>query len=201
MRNSLWKRFMRVFLGVIVVGVIVMVVSVRLTTASQLRRRVLSNDVAQANALAPLLAGYYSENASWTGVEAYLASAPQPATQPAPGMMGPGGMMGNWGDWMGMTRTTGPLANRVVILDSSGTVIADTGQAIVGEQHPAQHLSNGVHVVVNGKTIGTVLVGSMIEPVLNPADADFLRSVNLSILLTSVTVGLLALVFGSLLFR
>jgi two-component system OmpR family sensor kinase/two-component system sensor histidine kinase BaeS len=41
----------------------------------------------------------------------------------------------------------------------------------------------------------------MIEPILNPADEDFLRSVNFSILLTSVIVGLLALVLGSLLFR
>ncbi len=205
MRNSLWTRLMGVFLGVIIMGVVVMVVSVRLSTAAQLRRRVLSNDVAQANALAPLLASYYSRNGSWVGVETYLASAPQsqnlPATQTGPGMMGPGGMMENWGDWMGVTRTTGPLADRVVVLDANGKVIADTGQAIIGEQHPAEHLSNGVHVVVNNKTIGTVLVGSMIEPVLNPADADFLRSVNLSILITSVTVGLLALVMGSLLFR
>ena len=210
MRNSLWMRLMSVFLGVIVVGVIVMVVSVRLSTAAQLRSRVLSDDVAQANALAPLLAGYYSRNDSWSGVETYLASAPQsqnpPAVQMGPGMMGPGGMMGpemmeNWGDWMGVTRTTGPLADRVVVLDASGIVIADTGGAILGEQHPAQHASNGVAVVVNDETVGAVLVGSMIEPVLNPADEDFLRSVNLSILITSVAVGVLALVLGSLLFR
>lgn len=204
MRNSLWTRLMSVFLGVIIVGVIVMVVSVRLSTAAQLRLRVLSDDVAQANALAPLLAGYYSQQDSWIGVETYLKSAPQPQT--GPGMMGPGGMMGpemmkNWGDWMGITRTTGPLADRVVVLDATGKVIADTGQAILGEQHPAEHVSNGAPIVVDGKTIGTVLVGSMIEPVLNPADEDFLRSVNLSILITSVAVGILALVFGSLLFR
>ena len=77
MRNSLWTRLMGVFLGVIVVGVIVMVVSVRLSTAAQLRRRVLSNDVAQANALVPLLAGYYSQNGGWNGVETYLTSAAQ----------------------------------------------------------------------------------------------------------------------------
>ncbi|MBI3163309.1 MAG: HAMP domain-containing protein [Chloroflexi bacterium] len=205
MRNSLWTRLMGVFLGVIVLGVIVMVVSVRLSTAAQLRSRVLSDDVAQANALAPLLAGYYSQNDSWIGVETYLASAPQsqnsPATQTGPGMMGPGGMMGNWGDWMGVTRTSGPLADRVVVLDANGVVIADTGGAILGEQHPAQHASNGAAVVVNGETVGAVLVGSMIEPVLNPADEDFLRSVNLSILITSVAVGILALVLGSLLFR
>jgi len=37
--------------------------------------------------------------------------------------------------------------------------------------------------------------------VLNPADEDFLRSVNLSIFVTSAIVGLLALALGSLLFR
>jgi signal transduction histidine kinase len=116
------------------------------------------------------------------------------------GMMGPG-MMNNWGDWMGVTRTTGPLTDRVVILDANGKVIADTGQAIVGEQHPAEHASNGAPIIVNSKTVGAVLVGSMIEPVLNPADEDFLRSVNFSILITSVAVGVLALVLGSLLFR
>jgi two-component system OmpR family sensor kinase/two-component system sensor histidine kinase BaeS len=195
---------MGVFLGVILLGVIVMVVSVRLSTDAQLRRRVLSDDVAQANALAPLLADFYSQNDDWGGVEAYLASAPQsqdpPAGQMGPGMMGPGGMMENWGDWMGMTRASGPLTDRVVVLDAGGMVIADTGEAILGEQHPAQHASNGAPVLVNGETVGAVLVGSMIEPVLNPADEDFLRSVNLSILVASVAVGLLALVLGSLLF-
>ena len=51
MRRSLWTRLMGVFLGVIVVGVVVMITSFRLSTAAQLRRRVLSDDVAQANAL------------------------------------------------------------------------------------------------------------------------------------------------------
>jgi len=203
-RNSLWTRLMSVFLGVIVVGVIVMVVSVRLSTAAQLRRRVLSDDVAQANALAVLLAGYYSRNGSWNGVEAYLASSPQAQNAPqggmGSGMMGPG-MMDSWRDWMGVTRTTGPVADRVVLLDSTGRVIADTGQASLGEQHPAQHAENGVQVTINGEPVGSVLAGSMIEPVLNPADEDFLHSVNFSILLTSAIVGLLALVLGSLLFR
>ncbi len=204
MRNSLWTRLMGVFLGVIVVGVIVMVVSVQLSTAAQLRRRVLSGDVAQANALATLLARYYSQNGSWKGIEGFLAAAPQAqsanTTMMSSGMMGPG-TQSNGGEWMGMMRTTGPLADRVVLLDATGVVIADTGQASLGEQHPPQHVANGVPITLNGQTIGTVLAGSMIEPVLNPADEDFLRAVNFSILLTSATVGLLALVLGSLLFR
>ncbi len=206
MRHSLWTRLMSVFLGVIVLGVMVMVISVRLSTAVHLRRRVLTSDVAQANALAKLLAGFYSQNGSWNGVEDFLATAP--ITQDVPstngmmgsGMMGPG-MMPNWGDWLGLARTTGPLADRLVLLNSNGRVVADTGNANLGEQHPAQHLENGIPILVQDKLVGTLLVGSMIEPALNPADEDFLRSVNFSILLTSLTVGILALVLGSLLFR
>src|SRR3972149_713977 len=131
MKGSLWTRLMGVFLGVIVVGVIVMVVSIRLSTASQLRRRVLSNDVAQANALAALLGSYYSQNGGWNEVELYLASVPQAQTPPTlqmgPGMMGPG-MMDNSGEWMDLTRSTGSL-DRVVVLDDDGEVIADTGLA------------------------------------------------------------------------
>lgn len=207
MRYSLWKRLMGVFLGVIVVGVIVMVVSVRLSTASQLRSRVLSDDVAQANALATLLAGFYSQNGTWDGVEAFLAAAPSSATKTSSqpdGMMGPmmgPQMMWGWQQWVQVTRATGSVTDRVVVLDTGGKVIADTGGASLGEQHPLQHTENGIPIIVDSKILGTVLVGSMIEPVLNPADEDFLRSVNLSILLTSATVGVLALILGSLLFR
>lgn len=206
MRHSLWTRLAGVFLAVIVVGVVVMVISVRLSTAAQLRRRVLSDDVAQANALASLLAGFFSQNQSWNGVEAVLASAPQAQTNPTPsGMMGPGmmgpSMMWNWPGWVQVTQATGPIADRVVVLDSAGRVVVDTGRASTGEQHPLPHLENGVPITVDGKTVGTVLIGSMIEPVLNPADEDFLRSVNFSILVTSLTVGILGLVLGSVLFR
>lgn len=206
MRSSLWVRLIGVFLVVIVVGVIVMVISVQVSTATQLRQRVLSGDVAQANSLAPLLAGYYTKNGSWNGVEGFLEAAPiaqstqQNSNMMGPGMMGPE-MMGNWENWMGVARGTGPLSDRVVVLDSNGKVVADTGRASLGEQHPAQHTKNGIPILVEGKTSGSLLVGSMIEPVLNPADEDFLQSVNLSIILTSLTVGLLALVLGSLLFR
>jgi len=206
MRHSLWTRLMSILLSVIVLGVIVMFISVRLSTAAHLRRRVLTSDVAQANALATLLAGYYSQNGNWDGTEEFLATtpnhldAPSPNSMMGPGIMGPG-MMLNWRDWMGLARTTGLLADRVVVLDSNGRVVADTGNASLGEQHPAQHLENGIPVLVQDKLVGTVLVGSMIEPVLNPADKDFLRSVNFSILLSSLTVGVLALVLGSLLFR
>ncbi len=212
MRRSLWIRLMGVFLGVIVLGVIVMIVAVRISTATLLQRRVLSDDVAQANGLAALLAEYYSQESGWSGVEKWLSdavalSSSSGSSQPTlPGMMGADGMgpgmMGDWiSRWFQTTRSAGPLGDRVVLLSQAGEVIADTGGASLGELHPAEHLQNAVPIVVNGQTVGSVLVGSMIEPVLNPADEDFLRAVNLSIFITAAAVGLLALILGSMLFH
>ncbi|MBI4768903.1 MAG: HAMP domain-containing protein [Chloroflexi bacterium] len=206
MRHSLWFRLMGVFLGVITLGVIVMATTVKISTATQLQRRVLSDDVAQANELAALLADYYAWQKGWAGVETLLAGAgslpsqERPDWTMGPGMMGPG-MMPDWmAGWFRVTRSTGPVIDRVVLLDAAGRVVADTGSASLDEQHPGEHLQDAVSVQVQGATVGSVLVGSMIEPVLNPADEDFLRAVNLSILVTAVAVGLLALLWGSLLF-
>ena len=202
MRRSLWTRLMGVFLGVIVVGVITMVIAIRLTTSTHLQRRVLSDDVAQANALANLMAAYYAQQGSWSGVDEWLAdTATRPATQEPTAGMGPG-MMGDWmSRWFQTTRSTGPLDDRVILLNAAGEVIADTGGASLDEQHPAAHLQEAAPVVVNGQTVGSVLVGSMIEPALNPADEDFLQAVNLSIFITAAAVGLVALILGSMLFR
>lgn len=212
MRRSLWSRLMGVFLGVILLGVVVMVISVRISTASQLRRRVLSDDVAQANELARLMAAYYADQGSWAGVDAWLedmdvtGSEGQAGWPMGPGMMsgegmGPG-VMGEWMQgWLRAARSTGPLQDRVVLLNASGEVIADTGGASLDETHPPEHLQQAAAIVVDGETVGSVVVGSMIEPVLNPADEDFLRAVNLSIVITAISVGLLALILGSLLFR
>jgi len=202
MRRSLWTRLMGVFLGVILIGVITMVVAVRISTATQLQRRVLSDDIAQANSLADLLAAYYAQEGNWFGVEEWLSDASTRTASEEPGwMMGPG-MMGDWmSRWFQTTRSTGPLNDRVVLLSAAGEVIADTGGASLGELHPPAHLQDAVLVVVDGRTLGAVLVGSMIEPVLNPADEDFLRAVNLSIFITAAAVGLLALILGSMLMR
>nr|HID13113.1 HAMP domain-containing protein [Anaerolineae bacterium] len=200
MRNSLWLKLMGAFLAVILSGVVVMFVLVNIATATQFRRFVLSGDVIQAQELAALLGDYYARQGSWSGVETLLERG-TPAW-PMRRMMGPGmmgrGMMG-W-SMEEMMRGAGPLVDRVVVADASGIVVADSAGLLMGQEHAA-HLESGVPVVVDGQRVGTVLVGSMIEPILNPLDQDFLRSVNLAVLLSALAVGLVALVVGSLLFR
>lgn len=203
MRVSLWLKLMGIFVAIIVTGVVVMFVVVNLATASQFRRFVLSSDLVQAQNLAPLLADYYAQQGNWQGVETLLTTGPQPAVQSETmsGMMGPGvmgpEMMREMFDAM---RWREALLDRVVLTDAEGVIVADSAGVLVGQHHPDEHLAAGVAIRVEGQRVGTVLVDSMVEPALNPLDQDFLRSVNLAVLLSAVAVGLVALVLGSIFF-
>lgn len=92
------------------------------------------------------------------------------------------------------------LLDRVVLTDAEGVIVADSAGVLVGQRHPDEHLAAGVAIMVAGQRVGTVLVDSMVEPALNPLDQDFLRSVNLAVLLSAMAVGVVALALGSIFF-
>lgn len=208
MRVSLWLKLMGIFVAIIATGAVVMFIVVNLATATQFRRFVLSGDLVQAQNLAPILVDYYAQQGNWQGVETLLATAPQPAVQSETmsGMMGPGmmkpGVMGPemMREMFDAMRWRGSLLDRVVLTDAEGVVVADSAGLLVGQRHPDEHLAAGVAIMVHGQRVGTILVDSMIEPVLNPLDQDFLRSVNLAVLLSAIAVGVVALVLGSIFF-
>ncbi|MEW5958167.1 MAG: ATP-binding protein [Chloroflexota bacterium] len=203
MRVSLWLKLMGIFVVIIATGVVVMFVVVNLATATQFRRFVLSSDLIQAQNLATVVADYYARQGSWQDVESLLLTGPPPGeqTEMMGGMMGPG-MMGpeTMRQMFEAMRWKGSLTDRVVLADAEGIVVADSASVLVGQRHPDEHLAAGVAIMVDGRRVGTVLVDSMIEPVLNPLDQDFLRSVNLAVLLSAMAVGGVALVLGSILF-
>lgn len=200
MRGSLWFRLLGAFLVVIVAGAVATYAVVNLVTATQFRRFVLAEDVSQAQALAAPLASYYARQRSWQGVEELL-TFPRMAgvVQPGPGMMRGAMSARSMQEMMAAMRSVAQPANRVVLLDANGTAVIDTAAAVVGETHPAEHLERGVPVLANDQQVGTVLVGSMIEPTLNPLGQDFLRSMNISVLAIAFLGGLAALGLGSLL--
>lgn len=213
MRNSLWLKLMGILLAIVVGGAVVMLVTINLTIATQFRRFVLSSDVVQARELSAVLSDYYARHGSWEGVESVLEREANRTVagggmgmggMMGPGMMEPGMMPGMRGmdemsEWM--QQRDAPLMDRIVLLDEAGGVVADSAGVLTGEQHPPKHLKQGLPILVADRTVGTVLVGSMIEPALNPLDEDFLRSVNRSVLITAVAVGLVGLLLGSLLVR
>ena len=92
------------------------------------------------------------------------------------------------------------VLDRVVVADDQGIIVADTSGQLLGQRHPSQHLAEGTPVMVGEQRVGTVLVGSMIDPVLNPLAQDFLSSVNVATLITAAAVGVVGLALGSLFF-
>jgi signal transduction histidine kinase len=209
MRASLWLKLMGIFGVTIFTGAVVIFVVVNLATASQFRRFVLNGDLIQAQNLSSLLANFYIQQGNWQGVESLLVTGVAAQSETMEGMMDQGmmGMMehGRMGpeqmqEMFDAMRSSGPSLDRVVLADANGIVVADSSNVLIGQRHSNQHLSAGVPVMVEGQQVGTVLVGSMIEPVLNPLDQDFLRSVKLAVLLAAVVVGGVALILGSVFF-
>lgn len=199
MRKSLWLKLMSLFTLVIIAGVIATIVAINVSVSTQFERFVRSGDLLQAQELAGVLANTYARQGSWVGVETVLS--PETQAMMGPGMMNETQMGGiTTAEMIEMMRGSGMGGDRVVLVDTQGIVVADTTGSTLGEHHPSDHLSVGQAVVVEGQRVGTVLVGSMIEPALNPLDADFLHSVNLAVLWAALATGMLALGLGSLLF-
>jgi signal transduction histidine kinase len=205
---------MGIFGVIILTGVVVTFVVINLATASQFRRFVLTGDLIQAQNLSALLADYYARQGSWQGVESLLTTDTAVQSEMMERMISRGMMRGmtlaparsagmgpeHMQEMFEATRGSGPSLDRVVLVDANGLVIADSSNVLTGQRHPSQHLAAGVPVLTEGQQVGTVLVGSMVEPVLNPLDQDFLRSVNLAVLMAAVAVGVVALVLGSVFF-
>jgi signal transduction histidine kinase len=210
MRASLWLKLMGIFAVIIVTGALVIFVVVNLATARQFRRFVLSGDLMQAQHLSLLLADYYSQQGSWRDVDSLLWDVSRAPSSGMTAMMGGrrgSGMMQSGApgaDMMeGMVeamRSSESGLDRIVLADTHGMVIADSASNLVGHSFSDKQLAAGVPVMLDGQQVGTLLVGSMIEPMLSPLDQDFLHSVNLAVLLSATAVGLLALVLGSIFF-
>ncbi len=93
---------------------------------------------------------------------------------------------------------------RIVLADADGRVVADSSEGAENYPLPSKMSAEGVPVpadpsISNSAVVGYVFAGSMIEPVLSPQDRAFLRSINRSVLLTTILVVLLAAGLGAFL--
>jgi signal transduction histidine kinase len=153
---------MGIFAVIILTGVVVTFVVVNLATASQFRRFVLTGDLIQAQNLSSLLADFYTQQGDWQEVESLLTTGAAVQSEMMEGMMSHGMMMGMEHGPMGSEgmqemfdtmRSSGPLLDRVVLVDANGTVIADSSNVLTGQRHSNQHLAAGVPVMVGGQLV------------------------------------------------
>lgn len=141
-----------------------------LTTESGFRGYVYQGDVNKAMAFAPLLEAEYRRTGSWETVEPFLSQAPfsyHPSL--AGNRMGLSPHNDNPAqdlDW---------IRERIVILDTARRVLIDSKRVLVGTIHPAEHITEAVVLkTAEGRTIGYLLVGTMVDPALAQDHETFL---------------------------
>ncbi|MCQ3976650.1 MAG: sensor histidine kinase [Anaerolineae bacterium] len=218
--RSLWLKLMGAFALVILVGTGVIVFLTGRATTGQFELYVTQTGQQWAVRLAPLLADYYARTGSWDGVGTVLGN-PWMAGAAAPGMkqgwMGGEGMMGGMEEGMmghmgegadhsqraasGMMMGDSMWAtfgNRLILANAEGTVVADTAEALLGTQLPADDVGRGMPIMLNEQQVGTLIVTPFAAPA-TPA-SDFLSAVNRSVLWAGLIAGVVALVLGSVLF-
>lgn len=199
MSRSLWPKFMAAFALVIVAGVGLVVLLVSRATAGQFALYVTRSGQQIAARVAPNLEAYYSSTGSWVGVETLLADPWTAQGRNAEGGNGQG-MMGN-GQHAQMMGTAGVWAmfgSRLIVADAQGTVVADTGDALVDTSLTSPDLAQGLALMAGGQLAGTLLVVPYSAPT-SPA-GDFLGAVNRAALTAGATAAGLALLVGALLF-
>lgn len=194
-KSKLTIKLLSLFTILIISVAVIMLISVNLLTTRQFKRFILDSDVLIARDYGVLLSKYYELNdQSWRYVDEFIHSIWKDSRDHMNLLM-----MSYTNHQYMMEEITAPsfgTSQRLVILNKSGMIIADSLDEKKGEIHPADHWINGVTIQLEGDTIGTILYGSMIDPVLNPLDKDFLQSVNLAIFLSALIVVLIAIVVG-----
>jgi signal transduction histidine kinase len=190
MRYGLRTRLTLSFLVAIAVTAGMVVLLANLITANQFKGLVSQAGQRYARRLAPVFVTYYAEVGGWDGVEELMAyvqdtDRPMPPHGPIPRRVMP---------HSGMVE---PESERLLLVDGDGGVIADsrTGMPVPGNL--TSNLDKGAEIVVYGQQVGTLIVYSGLGQ-LTAAQEDFLRQVNLLMLVAGGVAVLGVLIVGSL---
>ncbi len=172
--RSLALKWIATLLLTSLVGVVLVGLFAYRTTVTEFDR--LRLEQAQATFVNEVTT-YYEDNGSWNGVEDWLRSQSSG---------------GNYG-------ITIPF-QLCALVDTNGTVIVDSGPYHMGEQVSAQQSEQGVPVVIDGQSVGTVLLAAP-PPGPDPRQQQYLDRTNQALLIGAVGAGAVALLVGLLLSR
>lgn len=180
--QRLWVRLLLGFMLVAVVAVGVVAILVNRTTTRQFEIYVSQGRQLRAERLAPEFAAYYAQRGSWAGVAEWMATQ-----ELAQG----GGRGQGWGRGAG----AGSSADRLLLADAGGRVVADSQAELAGQQLSDLELAVGVPVEVAGQQVGTLLAAAE-GTVHESLESEFLRQVNQSLVWAGLAAAVLALALG-----
>jgi signal transduction histidine kinase len=189
------RRLSLSFLAVSALGAVLSFFLVRGSSESLFRSFVFSGDSAKAKVYAGLLADYYRAEGSWADAQRFLEEFPRMLSDMV------SARMHSSRDYAGLPAYTPSsfvdlLADRVVVVDANGVIVADTAKQLIGTVHPWRHISHGIPVVVDAKNAGTILVGSMIDSALTGVSERYLADISRSLAFSTGIAALLALLLG-----
>ncbi|MCF7948071.1 MAG: HAMP domain-containing protein [Spirochaetia bacterium] len=207
MRLRLAHKLGMILLATVILSAGISAVIISINTRSAFLKLVRENDIQNARTIADSLETYYGQYRSWEGIGEVLENPFTIAedqrgrnTQPGMNPMGAMGQMGHMGSRFPRGSERGPLF-RVLLADTKGEIIAHTFEQELPESLGQRALDKGIALFNDGKKVGYVFVGSMIEPAFGPFQQAFLMNVYRSILLASLIVGILFPLAGILLMR
>lgn len=189
MRVSLRWKLTLAFVLVAVTTAGLVAVFIRATSAERLTRLIEDQ---QRSGVAELLADFYTENGSWTGItQEWL----QRERLTAPAYAPPAGHSSTASE--PPPRRPPPFG----LADAEGTVVIAVDPALPpGAQVPAAVLRSGTPVLVDGQRVGTILNARWV-PGFNPEEALFLQRTSEALACAVVVAVLVALIIACLLAR
>lgn len=196
------------YLPVLLIPILVISVVVRGVAAQGLSVLVTQEARQRAETVSGVFVQYYVLHGSWTGVEtlfAALENGPSQEQRPDPPDRNQSPGDNNPPPATPIPRATIAAANRrgpvaanhppgqFLIADPIGLVLVSDNHTADGQVLSTDALSQGVPLIVNGKSIGTLVIGSAFG-VLNAQESQLLDSVNSALFVTGVAMALLAIV-------
>lgn len=171
---------------IVIIAVGLMAFLINLTTASEFEQYIQRQNTAYANDAVDELSQYYSQHKSWENIQNILTS---------------------------LIRTS---SDRLVLADSSGTIVGDTAETWIGKNISTLGLSGGAPVLVSEKYFGALYV---LSKAVGPgagrgrmagrtaqgntlqvtSEEQFISSLRYSLIITGVITAVAALLLGLLL--
>lgn len=176
--ESLWFKLTIAFLLVALVGVgLVALLANRATTAG-FRHYVIQGQLTDAQELAGQLAAYYTAQGDWSGAAQVLAQG-----------SGQGRGEGRGGGGGG----------QLYLADASGRIVAGASSNELGRQLDRDVLGDGLPIVVDGYTAGTLVVSNAWTGALGHIEQEYMGQVNQALVWGGLGAVVVALLLGTVL--
>ena len=191
--SSLRTKLLLAFVLVALLGVGTVAVVANRVTAREFTAYVSYGGQNRARRLATVAVEHYARTGGWDGVEDAILSFGE--------THGTGQGQGR-GQGQGSSRSSEQTENeRVLIVDPQGQVIVDTEGELVGESMRGDYQNRGAPVVVEGETLGTLVVTTRDLTGHSELEKSLLEAVNRAVLIAVLLVALTALLAAVLLSR